>query len=227
MVTDLFKIIQDKRFPLSAAYVKRYTMMTLQGLHHLHRQWISHRDMKPSNLLVSHDGALKISDLGMSRSWALEGELMSPHVVTRPYRAPELLYGSRLYNGAAIDVWAAACIVAEMLTRAILFNGTSDLDQLSRIFAITGVPDDDNWPQRTSLPDYLPFEATKKNQEKKAALQTLLPMASPNGVNLLAWMLSLDPRQRPSAEQCLQHPYFTEEPLPMPQDKLIPPNVFE
>lgn len=123
--TDLWKIIQDKRYPLTAGYIKRYMWMALQGLQYLHTRWISHRDLKPNNLLVNARGELKIGDLGMSREWGHEGEVLSPQVVTRWYRAPELLFGARLYDGAAIDVWAMACILVEMYNRAPLLPGSS------------------------------------------------------------------------------------------------------
>ncbi len=130
-----------------------------RGLAHLHSLWLAHRDLKPANLLLHRSGVLKLGDLGLSRSWALEGEVLSPHVVTRQYRAPELLYGAPLYDAAAVDVWAAGCVMAELFNRAILFNGTSDIDQLSRIFALVGRPTEQVWPGVRMLPDFLDFDA--------------------------------------------------------------------
>jgi serine/threonine protein kinase len=48
------------------------------------------------------------------------------------YRAPELLFGAKMYT-PAIDVWSAGCIIAELLTGTVLFDGANDLDQLSKI----------------------------------------------------------------------------------------------
>ena len=72
--------------------------------------------MKPNNLLVNVRGELKISDFGLSREFAQSDMLLTCLVVTRWYRAPELLYGARLY-GTGVDLWAVGCIFAELLQR--------------------------------------------------------------------------------------------------------------
>ncbi len=59
--------------------------------------------------------------------------------VTLWYRAPEILLGGQMYT-PAIDVWSAACIFAEMLTREPLFKGDSEIGQIMRIFEILGTP---------------------------------------------------------------------------------------
>ena len=64
---------------------------------------------------------------------------------TRWYRAPELLFGARKYTGA-IDMWAVGCIFAELMLRTPYFPGTSDLDQLGKIFAALGTPTEETWP---------------------------------------------------------------------------------
>jgi serine/threonine protein kinase len=60
-------------------------------------------------------------------------------------RAPELLFGARMY-GAGIDMWAVGCILAELLLRVPFLPGESDLDQLTRIFQVLGTPTDETWP---------------------------------------------------------------------------------
>ena len=63
----------------------------------------------------------------------------------RWYRAPELLFGARKY-GTGVDIWATGCILAELLLRLPIFPGDSDLDQLCRIFQVTGTPTEKEWP---------------------------------------------------------------------------------
>ncbi len=146
--------------------------------------------------------------------------MLSPHVVTRQYRAPELLYGAPLYDANAVDIWAAACIIAEMFNRQMLFNGTSDIDQLSRIFALLGTPDDSTWPHRQLLPDYLEFEA----QSEVLPLTEHVKTAPPVAVGLMAQMLQYHSPRRLSAATLLQHPFWKEEPL-VARDKLLPPGL--
>ncbi|KYM77199.1 Cell division protein kinase 7, partial [Atta colombica] len=139
MDTDLEVIIKDSNIVLTAANIKTYMIQTLQGLDYLHFNWILHRDLKPNNLLVNSEGVLKIGDFGLAKFFGSPNRINTHQVVTRWYRAPELLYGARLY-GTGIDMWAVGCILAELLLRVPFLPGESDLDQLTKIFqeTITG-----------------------------------------------------------------------------------------
>ena len=156
----------------------------------------------------------------MSRAWGLEGEVLSPHVVTRQYRAPELLFGAPLYDAAAVDVWAAGCIVAELFTRQMLFPGASDIDQLARIFALLGTPDDASWPHRQLLPDFLEFEP----RPAPASLAEALPAVPPVLAALLSQMLQFHGPRRPAAAALLAHELWKSEPL-VPRGRLLPPGL--
>jgi p38 MAP kinase len=64
----------------------------LYGIKHLHSAGIIHRDLKPSNIVVRSDCTLKILDFGLART-AGTSFMMTPYVVTRYYRAPEVILG--------------------------------------------------------------------------------------------------------------------------------------
>ena len=104
----------------------------LRGLKYVHSAKVLHRDLKPSNLLLNANCDLKIGDFGLART-TTETDFMTEYVVTRWYRAPELLLNCSEYM-AAIDVWSVGCIFAEMYTKRPLFQGDSEIDQLFRIF---------------------------------------------------------------------------------------------
>lgn len=65
--------------------------------------------------------------------------MMTEYVVTRWYRAPELLLSCDHYS-AAIDVWAVGCILAELLRRKPYFPGKDYMDQLTIIIMQLGMP---------------------------------------------------------------------------------------
>lgn len=135
MDTDLEVIIKDTGIVLTPANIKAYLAQTLQGLDYLHFNWILHRDLKPNNLLISSEGVVKIGDFGLAKFYGSPNRINTHQVVTRWYRAPELLYGARLY-GTGVDMWAIGCILGELLLRTPIFPGESDLDQLTKIFTV-------------------------------------------------------------------------------------------
>ena len=132
--TDEF-CFQDNSIVLTPANIKSYILQTLLGLEYLHSKWILHRDLKPNNLLMNSNGILKIADFGLAKFYGSPNRQYTHMVVTRWYRAPELLFGARNY-GTGVDVWAVGCILAELLLRIPFVAGDTDLDQLGKIFQV-------------------------------------------------------------------------------------------
>lgn len=89
--TDMEVIIRDNKITLTPANIKSYMMQTLRGLEYLHRNWIMHRDLKPNNLLINNEGVLKVADFGLAKYFGSPTRINTHQVVTRWYRAPELL----------------------------------------------------------------------------------------------------------------------------------------
>lgn len=103
----------------------------LRGLKYVHSAHVLHRDLKPSNLLLNANCDLKIGDFGLARTTS-ETDFMTEYVVTRWYRAPELLLNCSEYT-AAIDIWSVGCILGEIATREPLFPGKDYVHQLRLI----------------------------------------------------------------------------------------------
>merc|ERR1712059_141089 len=112
--------------------VKCLMVQLLRAIHHLHDNWILHRDIKASNLLLSHKGILKIGDFGLARGYGSPLKKYTSVVVTLWYRAPELLLGAKEYS-TMIDLWSVGCVFAELLTMKPLFNGKSERSDQSHL----------------------------------------------------------------------------------------------
>ena len=97
----------------------------------MHSANVLHRDLKPSNLLLNANCDLKICDFGLARTTS-ETDFMTEYVVTRWYRAPELLLNCSEYT-AAIDIWSVGCILMEIIRREPLFPGRDYVQQLALI----------------------------------------------------------------------------------------------
>lgn len=217
METDLEAVIRDRNIFLSPADIKSYLQMTLKGLAFCHKKWVLHRDMKPNNLLIGSNGQLKLADFGLARLYGSPERRFTHQVFARWYRAPELLFGAKNY-GPGVDVWAAACIFAELLLRKPFLQGNSDIDQLGKIFAAFGTPKPSQWADMVYLPDYVEYQYVPGQP-----LRTLFPMASDDALDLLSKMFMYDPKARISAQQALEHRYFSSLPPPTEPAQLPKP----
>ena len=209
--TDLESLIRAKQVVLSGEQVRSLMEQLLRGLAVLHAGWVVHRDVKPGNVLVQRSGELRLADFGLARGVASpQRRPLTAQVVTRWYRAPELLWGARHY-GPGVDLWAAGCVLAELLLRAPLLPGDSDVEQLGRIHRLLGAPP----AALAALPDWLPFEPAAPTP-----LRALLPAAPDAALELLAALLRWDAAARPPAAAALAHRYFRPPParlsLPLP-----------
>lgn len=116
---------------LFVAFLQYFLYQILRGLKYIHSANVLHRDIKPSNLFLNANCDLKVGDFGLARTTS-ETDFMTEYVVTRWYRAPELLLNCSEYT-AAIDIWSVGCILGEMMTRQPLFPGRDYVHQLKLI----------------------------------------------------------------------------------------------
>ncbi|PNH04461.1 Cyclin-dependent kinase D-1, partial [Tetrabaena socialis] len=180
--------------------------------------WVLHRDIKPNNCLIAPDGRLKLADFGLSRLYGSPDSRLTHKVFAPWYRAPELFFGAKQYT-AAVDVWAAGCIMGELLLRRPLFDGMCDIDVLSKVFAVLGNPGvESNWPAARDLPYFLAFTETRP-----LPLRQVFPAAGGDALEQLGRMLQLDPARRITAAEALRHPYFSNNPQPTPPPLLPRP----
>ncbi|KAI8466684.1 MAG: mitogen-activated protein kinase 8 [Monoraphidium minutum] len=209
MDTDLHQIIRSPQ-PLSEDHISYFTYQVLRGLKYIHSAHILHRDLKPSNLLVNANCDLRICDFGLARvdnQGGAEGVgMLTEYVVTRWYRAPELLLSCPDYT-AAIDVWSVGCILAELLGRKPLFPGKDYVHQLNLITKTIGSPCEDD----------IQFVSSEKARRYLRSLprcpptdfRGMWPDADPQALDLLSRMLMFDPSRRIGVDEALRHPYLS------------------
>lgn len=208
----------------------------LCGIKHLHLAGIIHRDLKPSNIVVKSDCTLKILDFGLART-AGTTFMMTPYVVTRYYRAPEVILGMGYTDN--VDIWSVGCIMSEMICGQVLFSGNDHIDQWNKIIERLGTPSSsfmqrlqptvrnyvENRPRYQGcsfdrlFPDELfPSDSNVHNRLKATQAR-----------DLLGKMLVVDPENRISVDQALLHSYINvwydeaevNAPAPEPYDHRV------
>ncbi|TRZ15410.1 hypothetical protein HGM15179_011657 [Zosterops borbonicus] len=214
---DLASLLENMQTPFSEAQVKCIILQVLKGLQYLHENYIIHRDLKVSNLLMTDKGCVKIADFGLARTYGMPPKPMTPKVVTLWYRAPELLLGMTTQT-TSIDMWAAGCILAELLAHKPLLPGTSEIHQIDLIVQLLGTPNENIWPGFSKLP--LATQYTLRKQPYNN-LKHRFPWLSEAGLRLLNFLFMYDPKKRATAKDCLESSYFKEKPLPC-EPELMP-----
>jgi cyclin-dependent kinase 10 len=219
---DLARLTSQMRVPFTEAQVKRLVTQLLSAVAYLHSRWIFHRDLKLSNLLYTDRGVLKLCDFGLARDFSPAGDgAYTAKVVTLWYRAPELLLGTVNY-GAAVDMWAVGCILAELLLNDPLFPGKTEANVLERIVNLIGSPNDGVWPGWERLPRAAATLNVPKQPYNYIVREFPSPEVYGEGVcEVLNELLVYDPKRRAAAEDVLAHPYLAiNEPRPTPPEDM-------
>lgn len=228
--SDLSGILKRSKSPLAPLVYKTYLWQILNGVDYLHRNWIMHRDLKPTNILVQgsglRPGSIKLADFGLARIFRDPLVQLNPNVVTIWYRPPELILGARHYT-PSIDIWSVGCIFAELITGSAIFRGEQDkknsfqADQLRQISLKLGRITPQIWSDVVSLP-YWPYalrmyhtDTATHSYTFERRMRTDLPLyrLTDLGYNLLLGMLRYNPSNRISAEKILRDKYFDETPI--------------
>uniref|UniRef100_A0A667ZS07 Stress-activated protein kinase JNK n=1 Tax=Myripristis murdjan TaxID=586833 RepID=A0A667ZS07_9TELE len=175
----------------------------LCGIRHLHSAGIIHRDLKPSNIVVKSDCTLKILDFGLART-ACTNFMMTPYVVTRYYRAPEVILGMKYKENGKEENQAAliACPDIDQWNKVIEVLGTPSLEFMNRLMETVRnyVMNKPQYPG-VNFADLFPDWAFPSDSEHDK-------LKTGQARDLLSKMLVIDPESRISVEEALNHPYI-------------------
>ncbi|KAJ7631643.1 kinase-like domain-containing protein [Mycena polygramma] len=136
---------QERHMSILAKSIVFQTLRALAYLHDPARQ-IAQRDLKPANILLTPDGRVVLIDFGIAWEDAAAGDSQGDlwpedaahkyfEVSTGAYRAPELLFGARAYDAAAIDMWSFGTVFAEMFSALRLYSDDDDDDEEEPVYS--------------------------------------------------------------------------------------------
>lgn len=167
------------------------TKQILDGIAYVHRLGISHRDLKPDNILIMQDDPIlvKITDFGLAKI-SDNATFMKTFCGTLAYVAPEVITGkydlqqsqdSPVNYSNLVDIWSLGCLVYVLLTSHLPFNGRTQTQM---------------------------FQKIKSGEFHESPLNSY--KVSEEGRDFLKCCLQVDPRQRMTADEALKHPWLAE-----------------
>jgi serine/threonine protein kinase len=192
-----------------------------------HERSIIHRDLKPDNILLDETRCIaKTIDFGMFRQLLrLDESTYTGGLVTQWYRSPEIMLGDKNY-GPAVDMWSIGCILVEMIMLCPAFACNSEIECLMVIFQRFGTPDERTYPGIAALPNYtVHFPQWHKPASLFYALR--VHVSSPyygdsKVLDLVCSLMSIDPRERISAQDCIDAHSYLEYDLDLGSAFLTP-----
>lgn len=213
LVTELMdaSLVQVIQMDLDHERLSYLMYQMLCGVKHLHDAGIIHRDLKPSNIVVKSDCSLKILDFGLART-AGAAFMMTPYVVTRYYRAPEVILGMGYSEN--VDVWSIGCILGEMIRGSVMFPGTDHIDQWNKVTELLGTPSESFLNQ---LQPSVRMYCSSRPKQPGFSFEALFPddyfppgnkKKAEECRDLLSKMLVVDRSKRISVIDALDHPYI-------------------
>jgi glycogen synthase kinase 3 beta len=195
--------------------IKQISKQHLLGLDYCHKKKIVHRDLKPENILFTQDERVKICDFGSSKC-IKENTSSTPYIVSRYYRAPELILGKTNYD-SKIDIFAAGCIIAELFSLTPLFPGKTEGLQIFEHMSILGNPGKEYFSQFSLPKNYIDYFSGVK----LCGIQDFTKIINgdniyseedaKNAADLILNMIKWDTEKRFTAEKCLQHPFLKND----------------
>jgi hypothetical protein len=200
--------------------LQRITRQVLTALRFVHRLNLVHCDLKPENILIKSYSRceVKVIDFG---STCFTTDHLSTYVQSRCYRAPEVILG--LPYTQKIDLWSLGAILAELYSGRVLFHNDSVQTMMARILAICGpVPPhmlrSGRYVNRFFTRQHRLFERNKTTgtmnylQPRRCSLRHRLgQQADDLFVDFVETLLTVDPANRPTAAEALQHPWLHQE----------------
>ncbi|XP_050360819.1 uncharacterized protein LOC126780395 [Nymphalis io] len=216
--------------------VRSYTQQILLALKLLKKTGIVHADIKPDNILVNDSKLLlKLCDFGAAAH--VTDNDITPYLVSRFYRAPEIILGVPYDYG--IDMWSTACTIYELSTGKIMFSGKSNNEMLKYFMDLKGkIPNKiikkgnfkdqhfdgncnflyhelDKITEREKIVIMSSIKPTRDLQTELAPPHHRLPAPEAKKISqlkdLLERMIMLDPAKRASVNHCLAHPFIQEK----------------
>ena len=202
--SSLSNVIKQISKPFHVAQTKKIIRSIALGLKYLHDHDIIHRDIKPGNIFIDENCIVKLGDFGSSRIITnYNNGNLTPLVGTKWYKAPEIIFGNKLYDKSA-DIWSFGCLIAELFLLEPLFPGVTDFEMINLIFGFLGFSKEDEEVLKPKL-------KINYKEMKDSIFESTFDTADKDSIDLMKKMLCANPKKRINIDEVLLHPYLSGE----------------
>jgi len=193
--------------------LKLYMFELLRCLDFSHSVGIMHRDIKPDNIMIDHNKRkVTVIDWGLAEFYH-PGTEYNVGVATRPFKAPELLVGFKMYD-YSVDLWAVGCVMGQIMfnKNPYLFYGTNNFDQLAKVAKTLGTKGLDKYLDKydITLTDQMAevLEDFEKESWDDHMHDKTAHLVTDDSLDLLEKLLKYDHAARPTCKEAMEHRYF-------------------
>ena len=202
--SSLSNVIKQISKPFHVAQTKKIIRSIALGLKYLHDHDIIHRDIKPGNIFIDENCIVKLGDFGSSRIITnYNNGNLTPLVGTKWYKAPEIIFGNKLYD-KSVDIWSFGCLIAELFLLEPLFPGATDFEMINLIFGFLGFSKEDEEVLKPKL-------KINYREMKDSIFESTFDTADKDSIDLMKKMLCANPKKRINIDEVLLHPYLSGE----------------
>lgn len=202
MDVDLNTLIKKSKDELTDDHIQYIMYQIFRAMKYVHSAEVIHRDIKPSNILANESCDIRICDFGFARG---EAEDLTEYVVTRFYRAPEVMLSNQKYS-TAVDIWSIGCSFFELITGKPQFQAKNYLELVKMMIQVLGKPSPESLKFITNE-HALSYITKLQDFPKKKATQGV-SYCNDKALDLINKCLEFNPSERISADDALKHPYF-------------------
>mmetsp|Transcript_27624 Transcript_27624/g.36246 ORF Transcript_27624/g.36246 Transcript_27624/m.36246 type:complete len:438 (+) Transcript_27624:26-1339(+) len=198
-------------------FIKNVIFQILCGLKHIHSANIVHRDLKSVSILLKDTGLLQIANFQAAVNIGevdVENDRFVGHslLVCSYVRSPEMILRQRFVTPVA-DIWGVGINLWELLGGRRLIQHSSLEQAMFPIFRVTGINAQDlGYSNLDSLVEYLQGNDQWPTlpESRPFAFEESLPGANAEALDLLRRMMKLNPTDRITVDEALNHPYLLD-----------------